>query len=258
MAKVVNNPLGNYLGKLGDTVGAKWKGVYWIRRMAYPQQRGSLEMYYLLKAGLIPPGRFSFRQMNQRRLVFQVIGCIGSKNLLTLTIPVWERLCKEKKLNMTGTNLLIKKNVKTLWASMPQQDKEYDAITNTPDFVKMVVSDGILEPTQKVIACAYNSTTGILRIEWDSSCIENGKPDDYAYIMAYKKPVVDSEWKPNGVLYGRATLPEPPVSPRTRVDGSMEIALPKGLTATDIIGYVFFRDNADIIGFSTSMGKAAA
>jgi hypothetical protein len=174
-----------------------------------------------------------------------------------MTIPVWERLCTKNKLKMTGLDLFTKKNVPTLWASMPHQNKEYDAITNTPDMVKMIVSDGILEPTQKVLVCNYNPTTGVLHIEWDTKCIENGKPDDCAYVMAYKNPVVDSEWAPNGVLYGRATLPEPPATPRTRGDGSMEIALPKGLVATDIIGYVFFRDNADVIGFSPSVGKTA-
>jgi len=257
MAKLTNNPLGDYTGKLGDTVGGKWKGKHWVRSRIYPSQRGTLEMYYLFKAGQLPLGSFSFRQMNQRRCVFQMLGCIGRKNFSNLITPVWERLCTKNKLRMSGTNLLTKRNVTTLWASMPYQNKEYDAITNTPDMVKMIVSDGILEPTPEVLTCTYNPDTGILRIEWDSTCIENGNPDDYAYVMAYKNPVVDSEWKPNGLLYGKATLPIPPDIPRTRSDGNMAIALPKGLVASDIIGYVFFRDNTDIIGFSASMGKVA-
>lgn len=257
MAKYIASPYGNLIGKLGDTVGAKWKGKYWVRKRIYPPQRGTLEMYKMVKAGLIAPDNFSFRQMNIRRAIFQVLGSIGRSNLKNLINPIWTKLCTDNNLAMTGINLFTKANETRLWATMADQDKEYDAETNKPDMVKMVVSDGNLEPTPAILDCTYNSNTGVLHIKWDTKCRNNGLDDDYAYIMAYKMPVVDSRWKANGQMFGTAVVAAPPASQVTRGDGSMEINIPKNLDASDVIGYVFFRDRKGQIGYSPSKGKRA-
>ena len=159
---------------------------------------------------------------------------------------------------MTGMNLFVKKNVATLWASVPDPDQEYDASTNKPDMVKMLVSEGDLEPTPAVVACTYNATTGAFLVQWDMACTKNGKSTDYAYVMAYREPVIDSQWQADGWMYGEAKLPTPPAIPIARgASGGMEITIATGLTATDLIGYVFFRDQAGIIGFSPSVGRRA-
>jgi len=256
MAKYISSPFGNLTGKLGDSVGGSWRGVPWVRKKIYPPQRGTLEMYRLLKAGSLSLDDFSFKQMNIRRVILQVLGCIGRRNMPNMINPIWTKICTEKSLRMTGINLFTKANLTRLWASMEHQDEEYDARTNKPDMVKLVVSDGNLEPTPSVLACTYDYNTGALRIEWDTKSRGNGQPDDYAFIMAYNEPVVDSNWRPNGWLFGTAVAASP-ASQAMRSDGNMEITIPKRLAARDIKGYVFFKDKAGKIGYSPSKGKQA-
>ena len=59
---------------------------------------------------------------------------------------------------MTGINLFTRRNVPTLWASVPEPNQEYDASTNKPDMVKMLLADGDLEPTLSVVSCTYNGS----------------------------------------------------------------------------------------------------
>ena len=148
MAKYIASPFGDILGKWGDVIGGKWRGVYWMRKRVYPTQRGTLEMYHLLKEGLISPERFSFKQMNIRRLVLQVLGWIGKGNMSGMITPVWTKLRRKRHLRMTGLNLFVRRNVATLWASLPNPEQEYDASTNKPDMTKILVSDGDLEAMQ--------------------------------------------------------------------------------------------------------------
>lgn len=250
MGKYTASPFGDITGKLGDAVGAKWKGKHWVRKRVNPKQRGTLDMYKLVKAGLIAPDNFSFRQMNIEKVILQLLGRIGGKNMANMINPVWTKLCTEQDIKMTGIDLFTKNNFRRLWSSMTDQDKEYDAETNAPDMVKLVVSEGNLEPTPAVTDCTYNSNTGVVHIEWDMKCRNNGRADDYAYVMVYKMPVVDSQWRANGQIFGTAISTD-----KTRGDGSMEINIPKRLSASDVIGYVFFRDKAGKIGYSPSKAK---
>ena len=257
MGKYFGSPWGFIRGKLNDAVGGYWKGIEWVRVRVFPTQRGTLKLYRLLKEGLITPERFSFKQMNIRRLVLQVLGWIGRTNLSTMIYPVWVKLCRKRKLKLTGINLFVRRNAPTLWASIPHRDQEYDATTNAPDMKQMLVSDGDLEPTPEAVGCSYNPSTGKFHMEWNMSCTKNGKPDDYAYILVYREPIIDPLWQPNGWLYGKAELVEPPAVPKIRANGTMEIDLPTGLTVTDLIGYVFFRDHDGVIGFSPSASRRA-
>lgn len=257
MAKYHASPFGDIMGKWGDVIGGKWKGIYWIKKRVYPTQRGTLELYRLLKEGLISPERFSFKQMNIRRLVLQVLGWIGKDNMSGMITPVWTKLCRKRHLKMTGINLFTKRNALTLWKSLPDQDQEYDVSTNAPDMTKMLVSDGDLEAAPSVVGCNYNPLTGVFHMDWDFSFTKNGKGDDYAYMLVYREPIIDSEWRPNGWLYGKTALPTPPALPRERANGSMEITISAGLTATELVGYVFFKDKAGIIGFSPSVSRRA-
>lgn len=254
MGKYFGSPWGFIRGKLGDTVGGYWKGVEWCRVRVYPTQRGTLDLYRQLKEGLIPPERFSFKQMNIRRLVTQVLGWIGKNNLSSLIYPVWEKLCKKRKLKMTGTNFYVKRNAARLFASIPNADEEYDADTNFPDMLEMLIADGDLAPTP-LWNSTYDPVTGVLKVEWQTDLVKNQKETDIAYVMAYIRPVVDDEWYPNGHLYGKAELPTPPEPVRDRNDASMEITIDTGLDATKMSAYLFFKDSAGEIGFSPSTSR---
>ena len=255
--KLRKNPLGEYVGKIGNTVGGKWKSVYWVRTLVYPTQRGTLELYYLLKQGLISPEKFSFKQMNIRRLSLSPLGWVAENNLASLIYPVWERLARRKHLSKSGVNLFVKANARTLFTSMPHIDQEFDPTTNSPDIKKILMSDGILEPINTIVGGHYDTANGKVSVQWNSTCFTNGQPDDYAYIVVLKRPILegygpDGNWKPALFMYGEAKLPEPPATPRERQNGDMDITIPIGLQATDLVAFLFFKDKKNELGFSPS------
>ncbi|MDD2890328.1 MAG: hypothetical protein PHE49_06785 [bacterium] len=251
MGTYIASPWGSIRGKLKDAVGGACRGIDWVRERVYPTQHGTLEMYKQLKKGLITPDRFSYKQMNIRRLVFQQLGYTGRTNRGNLMTPIWKPLCAKRHLPITAINMFVKRSAPDLWDSIPNPDEEYNASTNCPDMTKMVVSDGDLEPISDFTVCSYNAVTGDVTFGWDTTTIKNGKSDDYVFTFVFNKPVIDSKWRPNGYLYGDAKL-LPPVK---RMDGIATFSIAAGLTASELTGYIFCRDKKGEIGFSPSKGK---
>lgn len=251
MGVYMGSPWGFVRGKIGDQVGGVWKGIEWVRVRVLPTQRGTLELMRMLKQGLISPERFSWKQFNIRRLVFQVLGWIGRTNMSNLIYPVWEELCSRRKWALTGINAFLARSAPYLWGSIPDQDAEYDAETNKPDMKEMLVSDGDLEPTPEVISAAYDPVLGTLLVTFSSDILKNGAEDDEAFLMVYAEPIVNSQWRPNGYLYGNAIPIPPPGVYKRRDDGAIDTTLPKALDVV-MFAYVFFRDKAGQIGYSPS------
>lgn len=252
MAKYTASPWGDILGKLGDTVGGKWKGIYWARKRVNPAQRGTLALYHLLKRGAMRPYRFSFKQMNIRRLVFQILGWLARTNMENMIIPIWEQLCTRRALQLTGGNLFLKRSAALLWASIPDQDQEFNASTNSPDMKELYVSDGDLEGTP-ILTAVYVPATGFLTLTFSKTIYQNGDDTDYAQAMCYIKPLMNGEtWRPNGYMYGKAQQPDLPAPSENRVAESIVLHLPLNLDPTKMTAFLFFRDEANAIGFSPS------
>jgi hypothetical protein len=251
MSKMVNKVLGDPLGKLGYIVGGKWKdGVYWLRGWVKPMQRGSVQDYKDYKAGKI--SSMSYKQMNIRRAVLQVLGHIGRMNLTNWMDPVWgDYNLRHGVTNLTAMNQFIRNNASRLYYSLPNRDQEYNSTTNAPDLTKMLVSKGDLESTP-IMTAVYTSGTGALEITFSSTCYTNGLPTDLSYAMVAKKPILESTgvtgtWAPKLFCY-----PPSRGDSKTRTDGKITLTLPTGLTAADLTAYLFFKDAAGIIGFSDS------
>lgn len=255
MAKYHSSPWGIISGKLGDHVGGKWKGIHWVRWLIFPTQRGTLELYRMLKAGTLTPERFSYRQFNIRRVVLQILGYLARSNMSNLIYPVWEALCAKRNWTQTGSNAFVRRNAATLFNTMTDRNAEFDVSTNTIDLAQMIISDGDLEGTTGIIPSpTYDPVTGVVTVSWDTNKYTNGQDDDIALIMAVKKPLHDSvgefgTWRPAIYAYGSA-IPTPMVIPRSAGTGTLDI--PVGLNAADITVYVFFRDSAGVIGYSVS------
>jgi len=246
------NPLGDYVGKIGNTVGGKWRSIYWVRTLVFPTQRGTLPLWRMLKAGALPPERFSYKQMNLRRLSLQILGFIAKENMQTFTSVIWNPLAKNKRDPMSGANLFVKKNAARLFHSMPHTDQEFDPDTNSPDLTTITMSDGTLENTP-ILTATYDAASGELAITWNKTCYTNGNQDDYVYIAALKKPLLnsyeypDGEWEPAIHLYGPEWVGgEPPAVPKERKDESASITLPTGLDADDLTAFLFFRTQAGL------------
>ena len=258
------NPLGDYVGKIGNTVGGKWKGIYWVRTLIYPTQKGTVSKYKLYKMGAIPAEQFSFPQMNIRRLVLSPMGFMALNALDRIIHPVWEKGVRRYGKRFSGVNYFIQKSANEVFNSMPHKDQEYNPSTNAPDYKKMLVSYGPLDKLQGVNYVKYDTATGKVTVQWQTGTLTNGKFSDYVFCVVMKKPLLNgeddlltSDWSPAAFLYGTALLPEPPEIPKNRgFSGDWEITgmVPAGLLATDLIGYVFCRDAEGKIGYSPSIG----
>lgn len=253
MAKYIGSPWGAMLGKLQDAVGGKWKGINWTRTHFLPTQRGTLQLYQQWKDG--EPVVFSLKQFNFRRLSNSPLGYISRINLETFINVIWDKFVNQHQYKMTGSNAFMKANAANLFASMPHIDQEFDPTTNSPDLKVIKVSDGDLEPTSNIIAATYNTGTGVLGLTWNTTCYTNGQASDQAWIIALRKPILDSwgrwgNWMPALFMYGPTQS-----SLSNRVNSGGSITLPTGLTAADLTAYLYFRDAAGLIGFSQSKSK---
>jgi len=184
--------------------------------------------------------------------VFQVLGWIGRTNRANLIAPVWDRLVAKRKDVMTGINKFIQTSALMVWDSLPHKDEEFDPDTNAPDMSKMLISDGDLEGINGFTSVVYDNATGNCTFTWDDRVYKNGKDTDKVYAFIYLKPVVNSQWRPNGYLYGTAAI----VPLVTRATKSVIMTIPDGLgEGTNMYGFLFCRDADDEIGFSPSVGR---
>jgi hypothetical protein len=255
MAKYYGSPWGTMKGKLNGSVGGGWKGINWCRVLTFPTQRGTLFLYQEMKAGHIPPERFSFPQFNLRRLATGPLGYVARMNLSTFIYLIWEPFVQKHQFLMTGSNMFIKRNSANMLNSMPDKTAEFDPATNSPDLLVLQMSDGDMESTEEFTSAVYNTANGNLTVAWNTGKYTNGADSDLAYLVILKKPIVESygvsgTWEPALYLYG-------PFQPAgtLRSDGvgaTIPALLPIGLTAADLTAFVFFKDAAGIIGFSKS------
>jgi hypothetical protein len=156
---------------------------------------------------------------------------------------------------MSGCNAFVKLNANRLLNSM-DKTLEYEPDTNCPDLSVIYVSDGDLESTVS-LAATYDTATGDLVSTWDTSCYTNGAETDYAWLIVFKKPILDfgtagdGSWLPTLSMYGPYQA-EPPSPAADRNDGTETWTLPTGLDADNLTAYIFFKDAAGITGFSRS------
>lgn len=249
MAKYSGSPWGFLRAKLGDSVGGVWKGIPWSRVRVTPRNPGSVVKMQQSEEGCVRGIIFSPEQMNIRRAVFGLLGCIARKTLPTLIHPVWQRYCSIKNLKKTGSNLFVEKNAKRLWNSMTKGTMF--SATNLPNFLLMRVSYGDLEASPAITSATYVPGTGVTTIAWNTTHFTNGADVDDAYLAMYKKPTAleIADYLPCGELYvvGTGT---------NRVAGTSTINVPSGFVAGDFTAFVFFSD--DCADYSPSVSSAVS
>jgi hypothetical protein len=241
MAKCFGSPFGKIYGKVGDAVGANWRGINTLRIKNIPTQRGTLELYNKLQEGTIDPSRFSYPQFNYRHVILNTIGTIGRQHMPDLIVPLWNTLLLERRWRMQGINALVKINSKRLYESMPDKTAKYNPVSNAPDYTVFRVSEGDLEPA-KITSCSYNMFTGIVTVEWNPLIYGNGKMEDTPYLTAIKKPYVDEYYNSTITLYAPYTD-----GAATREAGGMEMTLPPGIGTGDLTIYLYFIDSTSPI-----------
>lgn len=178
MATYSASPWGEIRGKLGKSIGTKWKGKNVVRAWTMPKNPKTI------------------RQTNQRMAALAVLGHIVKENLLILIYPIWEKICKKKRLQQTGTSLFMQANISRLYNSIPDKSKPVDK-NNFPDYTKILISTGNLEPTSSISANLSSNYSKSLSIKWNPHTYQNGTPDDEVHIAIFQKP---SNKKPFGKL----------------------------------------------------------
>ena len=98
-----------------------------------------------------------------------------------------------------------------------------------PDFSKMLISDGRLEPTPQITSIAYFGATNELIINFDSSTYQNGKPGDIVWGAIFIKSAKRLEIPRSTKAWKRCD---------TTWHGYTQNIYAIG----DLIGFVFFND----------------
>jgi len=241
MAKYTASPWGVLKGKLGGSVGGAWKGIAWARAHVMPKQPGTITRRRQSKDGAVRGIIFKTQQMNVRRPIFGMLGFIAKDTLTTLIHPVWQWLCDQQGLPMTGINKFMRENNRRLYDSTWTGGGPGVMFSgsNLPDYTKLIVSEGPLEATASVSTAVYSGATGIATITWPTATYGNGAAADNAWLCVYRKPNATEigDYKPNGRLFVAHTG-------QARSVGSASISIPTGLGAPELIGFVFFNDTA--------------
>lgn len=226
--KYMASPWGTIRGKLGRTVGVVRKGRPYIRALVKPKNPKTNKQTHIRKA------------------VWGVLGYVARTNLSSFIWPIWEKICKKRRLAMTGTNLFTKVNVGRLQNSIPELDKA-SGPNNLPDYTRMCVSMGNLEPCCRIDSAFYDKETGKITIKWHEKTYGNGTPDDNVYVGVYQKP---EKKRP----FGEFSILE---TDAKREDGSITVDFSGSLDPllhTGLCVYLFFYNKK--IGYSPSIGKS--
>jgi hypothetical protein len=105
-------------------------------------------------------------------------------------------------------------------------------VGSPPDFDKLLISDGRLEPTSQITSVSLLWSPDRVKIDFDSQCYHNGNPDDLVHGAIF--------------IHLNKTLTFPrPTQVWRRKDATWEAFYPGLVHASDITSFVFFSDAAN-------------
>jgi hypothetical protein len=145
--RLLNGILGTGVNKVGNVIGATWKGIAYIRQYAIPKNPNT--------AG---------QQIVREKM--RIIGKLGGSVLASVVQKFWD----PKAIKMSGYNLFAKTNV--------------PSTTDIPPLKNTVLSIGPLEGTT-VCAFEYDSEQGEMKATWAGAVLGNGKAQDKAVVVIY-------------------------------------------------------------------------
>lgn len=144
MGRQTSGILGTVKGRVGNVVGAQWKGTPYFRTMAIPSNPNTVA-----------------QQLQRSKMQFVV--SIAKTLLISFIQPIWN----PKDKNMSGYNSFVKVNIKN--------------ISDVPDLEDMVSAVGTLEDA-RLDSVDYSPVTGDVSVDWDSGIIGNGLPTDLVFV----------------------------------------------------------------------------
>ena len=230
-------------GKVGNVVFYKKNGKMVVRILSTKYKDKPRLIDKAIKDNITQD---EIRQLNHR-IVFGLLDWLYRKKLKPLIEPAWEKLCRHKKLGMTGRNLFTNYNSEIHY-SIPV-DTELISPYNIPDLSRLIITEGnIYEPPYSCVRRVnYNPSTGILKMKWETMTFKNGEPSDDAYIVAiyWKPPIINSKYKWDSIRPWATMQVWNSNSGTKRGDGSAIIKLGKRLNPNYLFPFLFFKNGVN-------------
>lgn len=180
--------LGDFSGKIGNAVGAKWRGIAYARKYAIPTYTNS-------------------PSQQTQRSKFTVAIALARQLLGSLVSLYWNPFAVKE----SGFNKIVREFIMT-------QDGSNKLTTSTKMAKGTLLGLGTL-------TCSYNTLNGSVATEWTGTQVQgNGLGSDSVKLVIYDKA--------NQQLYF-------PNHSGTREDGLGAANIASGLTATNLIAYIF-------------------
>lgn len=182
MGKIALGILDGVSGKVGNVVGANWKGIDYIRAKATNRRDPKTE------------------KQVQQRTRFKGLSDFAKPLVYHLIAPVWNHQAGK----MTGMNLFTKTN-------MPA----FNSQGEIEDFSKLVFSIGKLaSPTELVVEKTDGTESGI-DVSWVNGELDRGNADDRLMLVAIDKDngMIYTQLKGIGARVDESTQIELPFGP---------------------------------------------
>lgn len=162
-----------------------------------------------------PPSNPQTAEQQANRMRFATLSNIAIRHTSDIIRNIWQPLAeKRQKKGAHGCNEFRGTNMRR--------------IGTPPLWAKMLVSDGNLEPTPKVLKIEYDQDEPVICMQFDHTTKRNGSPEDRVYPAVLYKPTMTllvlertGDWK--------------------RKDEWVIAFIPDVFPLTDLIGYVWFR-----------------
>lgn len=150
MGKISQGILDGVSGKVGNVIGASWKGIDYLR----------------IKPDHISNPR-TIAQVNQRTR-FKGVSTLAKRLLSSVVRPIWDRTA----VKMTGYNLFIKTNIEA-----------FGTDGNIEDYSKLIMSVGSLATPETINVSADENVESGIKIAWFDS-LDDGDREDQLMIVA--------------------------------------------------------------------------
>ncbi|MDI6839305.1 MAG: hypothetical protein QMD71_00375 [bacterium] len=251
MAKYIGSIIGTIYGSIGEFVFSNYKGIRVVKKRNRERKSyASIEMVKKAKRDELEMAKIPVKEINAK-MVFAAVSWIGKELFEPIIVPVWEPICRAKRVAMSGHNLFMKYNITPLYQSIPDKDKLYGS-KNMPDIKVLTLTQGRLETAQITKA---NYLNGKIELQWKTECYFNGKQEDEAYLIIIQWTINEKDEIPDAKPWTTIKIWNSGESKNTitpiakRGDGKAYITISTKLNRLDdFIIYLFFYNNK--IGYS--------
>jgi len=166
--RLLNGILGTGVNKVGNVIGATWKGIAYIRQYAIPKNPNTVAQQAV---------RSKMRDIGK---VFSV-----------LLVQICQKFWDPTAVKMSGYNAAVMTSMKP--------------VLPIPPLKNMVLCSGQLEPTP-FVAGTYDADTGMVSAGFDATCLGNGLATDKTVLAVYDAEHLVGFVNDSGIVRSATTI----------------------------------------------------